>query len=146
MRSVIFQERPVLDEAKINLLIDDWLKARDAAASLLVEHLGIDSPREILDPRHRGRELIANTGWAYRTHGIGVDVTPTNGRGGIDFDFSADDTNIYKIPDWWRLQLFARRAIHDQQVDARKYADIIDDLSTHKEFVQSVISRRFDNS
>lgn len=136
----------MLDETKINLLIDDWIKARDAAAALLVEHLLLDSPRDILDTRHRGRKFIANTGWAYRTHGIGVDVTKIDGHGGVDFDFSADETDIYKAPDWWRLQLFARRALHDHEVDTSKYSDIIDGLSEHEEYVQSVIARRFHKS
>src|SRR4051812_39205014 len=106
-------------EAKIHELIDDWIVHREAAAALLVEHLHLESPQDVLRPEHRGRYELEGTGWSYRTHGIGVDMTRTNGHGGIDFDFGAENT--FANPDWWRLFLFAKRW--------RKYADIVDGLS-----------------
>lgn len=89
--------------------------------------------------------LIADTGWVYRTHGIGVDVTKRNGHGGVDFDFSTNGDNVFAAPDWWRLQLFARRAVHDNTVNTAQYAGIVDSLHDHADFVQSVIAARFEN-
>lgn len=63
----------MVDEIKRNLLIDDWIKARDKAADLLVEYLSLESPRDVLNSQYRGRHILSHSGWAYRTHGIGVD-------------------------------------------------------------------------
>ncbi|MBI1348837.1 hypothetical protein GC163_21400 [bacterium] len=133
----------MLDETKLNCLIDDWIAARDAAAELLVHHLGLASPRDILMSQHRGRRPIGDSGWQYRTHGCGVDVTNIQGRCGIDFDFSDDELNIYANPDWYRLQLFARRAVHDKMIRVDRYSTIIDDISAHSAFVEAVIAKRF---
>jgi hypothetical protein len=143
MPDVIWLLQPVLDETKVNLLIDDWLAARDHAADLLVDTLSLESPREILMPQHRGRHPLADTGWVYRTHGIGVDVTRSNGHGGVDFDFTLGDDNVFADPDWWRLHLFAKRAVHDKTVDTARYADIIDAIDDQSGFVQFVIAARF---
>ena len=132
----------MLDETKLNWLIDDWIAARDAAARLLLDHLKLETPRDILKPQYRGRRPIGNSGWQYRTHGRGVDVTKIQGRFGIDFDFTDDESNIYAHPDWYRLQLYARRAVHDKTIQADRYADIIDNISIEATFVETVITKR----
>ena len=91
----------VSDEA-IDQLIDDWITQRNFAAALLVEYLDLETAHDVLRPEHRGRHIIGDTGWTYRTHGIGVDVTRTNGRGGIDFDFGSTPESEFATPDYFR--------------------------------------------
>lgn len=129
-----------LDPEIVRDLIAEWTKHRDAAAELLVSQLNLDSPRDILKPENRGRRKLSGTGWQYRTHGIGVDVTRTNGHGGIDFDFSTDDGELYAAPDWWRLQIFAKRSVHDKSVDSDKYTAIIEHADEHRELIEKTIT------
>lgn len=121
-------------------LIAEWTKHRDAAAALLVAQLNLHSPRDILKPENRGHHKLSRTGWQYRTHGIGVDVTRTNGRGGIDFDFSTDDGELFAAPDWWRLQVFAKRSVHDKSVDSDKYTAIIEQADEYQELIEKTIT------
>lgn len=109
----------------IRVLIAEWVAMRDWAAGLLTEKLGLDSPRDILRPEHQGRKKIADTAWTYRTHGTGVDVLHKDGKGGIDFDF-AENTE-FAAPDWWRLSLFARRAIHSGKLSRDAYEPLLSD-------------------
>ena len=131
---------PPPDTESIQCLIAEWIKHRDAAAELLVTELNLDSPRDILKPEHRGRRELPGTGWQYRTHGIGVDVTRTNGHGGIDFDFSTRDGEMYAAPDWWRLQLFAKRSVGDKSVDSDRYTTIIEHADEHRDLIETVIA------
>lgn len=124
-------------------LIADWLAYRDAAAALLVAQLGLESPRDVMQQQYRGRHVLAGTGWAYRTHGIGVDVTRTNGHGGIDFDFSTADGQLFEPPDFWRLVLFAQRAVHDRNINSAKYATLIETPEKHREIVEVELRRLF---
>ena len=133
----------MVTEAIINELIDDWLTHRDAAAALLVEQFSLNSPRDVLRAEHRGRRELPGTGWAYRTHGVGVDVTRINGHGGIDFDFALDGSKMFADPDWYRLHLFAKRSAHEKSIETQKYADIIDNIDKHRSMLESVIARRF---
>jgi hypothetical protein len=124
-------------------LIADWIAYRDSAAALLVTELGLSTPRDVLRTEHRGHHDLAGTGWAYRTHGIGVDVTRTNGHGGIDFDFSTDGGQLFAPPDFWRLVLFAKRSVHDKTIDARKYQPIIDDAERYRSLIEAELRLRF---
>lgn len=129
-----------LDPEIIRDLIAEWTKHRDAAAELLVSQLNLESPRDILKPENRGHHKLSGTGWQYRTHGIGVDVTRTNGHGGIDFDFSTDDGELFAAPDWWRLQVFAKRSVHDKSVDSDKYTAIIEHADEHCDLIENTIT------
>ncbi len=124
-------------------LIADWILHRDAAAALLVAQLNLESPRDVLRREHRGQHNLASTGWSYRTHGIGVDVTRTNGHGGIDFDFSALDGQLFAPPDFWRLVLFAKRSVHDRTIDSEKYKPIINDAERYRDLIEAELKRRF---
>ena len=128
------------DPEIIRDLIVEWTKHRDAAAELLVSQLDLHSPRDILKLENRGHHNLPGTGWQYRTHGIGVDVTRTNGHGGIDFDFSTDDGELFAPPDWWRLQIFAKRSVHDKSVDSDKYMAIIEHADDHRELIEKLIT------
>ncbi|MCA8990096.1 MAG: hypothetical protein KDA78_20785 [Planctomycetaceae bacterium] len=125
-----------------NSLIDAWLAYRDMAAQLLVTHLNLESPKQILRPALRGKHELIGTGWCYRTHGIGVDVFRKNGRGGIDFDFSAIPGRLFAYPDWWRLCIFMRRIIHDKTVDISPFAAIIANPEDYEDLVISVLEMR----
>jgi len=124
-------------------LIADWISHRDAAAALLVAQLNLECPRDVLRPEHCGRRDLVGTGWSYRTHGIGVDVTRTNGHGGIDFDFSGLDGQLFAPPDYWRLVLFARRSVHDRTIDPDKYEPIIDDAERYRDLIETELKRQF---
>jgi hypothetical protein len=124
-------------------LITDWIVYRDAAAAMLVTELRLSSPRDVLRPEHRGRRDLDGTGWAYRTHGIGVDVTRTNGHGGIDFDFSTEDGQLFAPPDFWRLVLFAKRSVHDKTIDSVKYKPIIEDAEGYRNLIEAELHHRF---
>ena len=116
----------MLEHADHERLITDWCDYRERVAAMLVASLNLDSPRDVLRTEHRGRHELPGTGYAYRTHGIGVDVTRKNGHGGIDFDFGTEDDELFAPPDWWRLVIFMRRVVHDPSVDCSAYRDIID--------------------
>jgi len=88
-------------------LIKEWHVTRRWAESFICEHLNLASAEDILQPENRGRELIANTGWYYCTHGIGVDIYKEGNRGGIDFDFGVDTLDSYKLRDFMIKQLNA---------------------------------------
>jgi hypothetical protein len=124
-------------------LIADWISHRDAAAALLVDQLNLESPRDVLRREHRGRHDLEQTGWSYRTHGIGVDVSRTNGHGGIDFDFSTTDGQLFAPPDFWRLILFAKRSVHDRTIDSDKYRPIIDDAERYRDLIETELKRLF---
>ena len=126
-----------IDATTIRRLIDDWVAYRDAAAALLVDKLRLDSPRDVLRPENRGRHELVGTGWAYRTHGIGVDVTRTNGHGGIDSDFSTTEGQLFAAPDYWRLVLFAKRSIHDPTIDSTRYVEIIRDAEPYRDMIDA---------
>jgi hypothetical protein len=125
----------------VQQLIADWMSHRDAAAALLVAQLNLDSPRDVMRPEHRGRHDLEGTGWTYRTHGIGVDVTRRNGHGGIDFDFSTVDGQLFAPPDFWRLVLFAKRSVHDPSIDSEKYTAIIEDADKYRDLVDAELKR-----
>ncbi len=116
---------------------------RDAAATLLVTELGLSSPRDVLLREHRGHRNLGGTGWTYRTHGIGVDVTRINGCGGIDFDFSTEDGQLFAPPDYWRITLFAKRSMHEKTIDAEKYRPIIDDPEQYRSLIEAELNNRF---
>jgi hypothetical protein len=124
-------------------LIAEWIANRDAAAALLVSELKLKSPREVLHPEHRGRRVLSGTGWSYRTHGIGVDVTRTNGHGGIDFDFSTRDGQLFEPPDFWRIVLFAKRSVHDRTIDSAKYQPIIDNAENYRNLIETELGQQF---
>ncbi len=124
-------------------MIADWISHRDAAAALLVAHLSLESPRDVLRRENRGRHELTGTGWSYRTHGIGVDVTRTNGHGGIDFDFSTTDGRLFAPPDYCRLVMFAKRSVHDRALDSDKYKPIIDDAERYRTLIEAELNRQF---
>jgi hypothetical protein len=124
----------------VRQLIADWITRRDAAAALLAAHLNLESPRDILRREHRGRHDLTGTGWSYRTHGVGVDVSRTNGHGGIDFDFSTLDGQLFAPPDFWRLVLFAKRSLHDRTIASDKYQPIIDDPERYRDLIETELN------
>ncbi len=124
-------------------LIDEWIAARNAAAALLVTNLKLTEAHEVLDSKFRGRHILPGTGWAYRTHGIGVDVTRVNGKDGIDFDFSEKENDSFAIPDCWRLMIFAKRRIHGKKLDATVYLPLLQDEDHFRSLVNPIIARKF---
>ncbi|WP_372720467.1 hypothetical protein [Novipirellula sp.] len=124
-------------------MIADWMSHRDDAVTLLVDELNLECPRDVLRPEHRGRHDLVGTGWSYRTHGRGVDVTRTNGHGGIDFDFSTLDGQLFDPPDIWRLVLFAKRSVHDRTIDSDKYKPIIDDAELYRDLIEAELAHQF---
>ncbi|WP_390621047.1 DUF6896 domain-containing protein [Stieleria neptunia] len=124
-------------------MIANWITHRDAAAALLVAELNLESPRDVLRPENRGRHDLDGTGWSYRTHGIGVDVTRSNGHGGIDFDFSTLPGQLFAPPDFWRLVLFAKRSVHDRTIDTTKFTPIIDDADSCRDVIERVLGQLF---
>ncbi|MEO1529747.1 MAG: hypothetical protein AAFX06_30380, partial [Planctomycetota bacterium] len=136
------ETRIMIEDEMANRLIDDWIAYRDTAAAMLVKHLGLELAVDVLRPEHRGRHEIPNTGWAYRTHGVGVDVTRTNGHGGIDFDFAMSPDLQFAPPDVYRLLLFARRAVHDRSVDTTAYTEFATDPERCRPVLQAALQRR----
>jgi hypothetical protein len=132
-----------IDDLTVQQFFSDWIVYRDAAAALLVTELRLASPRDVLRREHRGPRNLGETGWAYRTHGIGVDVTRSNGHGGIDFDFSTEDGQLFAPPDYWRLVLFAKRSVHDKTIDSDKYKPIIDDSERYRNLVEAELNHPF---
>lgn len=131
------------DDDAVRELVSAWISYRDFVATLLVKELGLDCLRDMLSDEFRGRHAISDTGWSYRTHGRGVDVTRTNGHGGIDFDFSNDADQLFEPPDFCRLMLFAKRSVHDQSVDSRNFERIVDVIDNYRELIETEIDRRF---
>lgn len=132
----------VSDVDAANRLIDDWVAYRETAAQLLVSTLNLESPEQVLTRTFRGHHDLVGTGWCYRTHGIGVDMVRKNGKGGIDFDFSCTPGELFAYPDWWRLCIFMRRAVHDKNVDTTPYDAIIARPSYYQQTVQAVLESR----
>lgn len=130
------------DDYAVRELVSAWISYRDFVATLLVKELGLDCLQDILSDEFRGRHAISDTGWSYRTHGRGVDVTRTNGHGGIDFDFS-NGGQLFEPPDFYRLMLFAKRSIHDQSVDSSNFERIVDVIDDYRELIEMEIDRRF---
>ncbi len=129
------------DSQAMRLLIFEWIAMRDWAAALLTDTLGLNSPHEILQSEHRGRKKIGETSWVYRTHGIGVDVVHKDGRGGIDFNFHCDlREKEFANPDWWRLLVFAERAIHAGNLSADVYSPLIEDEEAFRELANSTLN------
>ncbi|MFT6398679.1 MAG: hypothetical protein ACJAYU_003441 [Bradymonadia bacterium] len=68
----------------VRQLAGDWCAKRDWAEELLMTHLGLAKPEDVLRAPFRGTHQIPNTEYSYRTHGIGVDICKPVSRGGID--------------------------------------------------------------
>jgi hypothetical protein len=88
-------------------LVEKWHLSKAWAESLLCEHMNISDAESILHSEFRGRKPIANTGWFYRTHGIGVDIYKPGNRGGIDFDFGTKKLDSFKLREFMIKQLNA---------------------------------------
>jgi len=131
------------DDYAVQELVSAWISYRNFVATLLIKELGLDCLQDILSDKFRGRHEISGTGWRYRTHGRGVDVTRTNGHGGIDFDFSDNASELFEPPDFYRLMLFAKRSVHDQSADSRKYERIVEYIENYRELIETEIDRRF---
>lgn len=109
------------DEELIRELCDLWLATRTWAEAMLVKVVGLREPSQVLANEHRGFRQIGDTGWYYRTHGLGVDICREDESDGIDFDFDKS------MPDPWRLQIFAEKQVAAGNLSAQEYGPLIQD-------------------
>jgi len=122
----------------MQILLEDWIELRDWSANLLRTQFRFGDPREILQSENRGNAVIPDTEWHYRTHGIGVEVYQEDGRA-IDFDFDTDSLG-FKIPDPWRLMIFAETEVAARRPMAEFYRIILSDTDHFKILAAEVIA------
>jgi hypothetical protein len=70
-------------------------------------------------------------------------MTRKDGHGGIDFDFSGVDGQLFAPPGFWRLVLFVKRAVHDRSIDSSKYTTLIENSDAYRELIDSELQRLF---
>jgi hypothetical protein len=104
------------------------------AKELLVRAFGLAEPQDILSRENRHFQVIPNTCWFVRPHGVGVDIFKSPDVGGIDFDFDKPD------PDEWRLALFIERQVNDGQLSYAVYRELIDDEQLLKQAVSAALN------
>lgn len=108
------------DVELVHALLPHWFATRRWAEELLCRVLQLSEAAEVLQPEHRGWRPVPGSTWAYRTHGVGVDIDRGLCCGGIDFDF--DKPN----PDCWRLRLFAEKQLNAGNLPS-EYVRLLDD-------------------
>ena len=135
------------DIEAIKELIKRWYEVRQWAEKFLCDSLKLKNPCDILQSKYRGRHQVLDTEWWYRTHGIGVDITKSGNKGGIDFDFDKLE------PDEWRLREFMVKQLNDGTLIKRTYRPLLQDkkrfclsvnnsnLKPNKRFQQTAKSR-----
>ncbi len=104
----------------VRALLPHWFATRRWAEELLCRTLQLETAEDVLRPEYRGWRLIPGSTWAYRTHGVGVDIDRGISSGGIDFDF--DKPN----PDPWRLRVFAEKQLNAGNLPW-EYVRLVDD-------------------
>ena len=105
----------------ITELIEKWHSTKSWAESLIYEQLNIESAFDILQSEHRGKKMLGDTGWYYRTHGIGVEVTKPGNKGGIDFDFNQE------LPNRYTLRGYMIKQLNEGSLTKRHYRDLLQD-------------------
>lgn len=113
------------DDRLIADLIALWHETRFWAEELLCDTFDLQNiddfiPTLILNGTPRIGQF-PNSPWAYRVHGIGIDISKPNNRGGIDFDF--DNPHI----DRWRLREFMVKQLNDGSIPTRFYRPLVQD-------------------
>ena len=113
------------DDRLIADLIALWHETRSWAERLLCDTFDLQHANDFLPTS--ARTDIPRSGkfpdspWCYRVHGIGIDISKPNNRGGIDFDF--EKPNV----DRWRLREFMVKQLNDAVIPTRHYRPLVQD-------------------
>lgn len=110
------------DDRLVSDLIAMRHETRCWAEQLLCNSFDLHHPTDILtltrtDFPRSGQ--FPDSPWCYRIHGIGIDISKPNNRGGIDFDF--DKPNV----DRWRLREFIIKQLNDGAISIRYYRPLM---------------------
>ena len=113
------------DDRLVADLIALWHETRSWAEKLLCDTFDLQHVDDFMPSL--ARKGTPRTGqfpdspWSYRVHGIGIDISKPNNRGGIDFDF--DKPHI----DRWRLREFMVKQLNDGSIPTRFYRPLMQD-------------------
>ena len=113
------------DDRLIADLIALWHETRAWAENLLCDTFDLQHVDDFMP--YLARNYTPRTSqfpeslWSYRVHGIGIDISKPDNRGGIDFDF--DKPQI----DRWRLREFMVKQLNDGSISTRFYRPLAQD-------------------
>ncbi len=119
-----------------NELIKKWYQARQWAEAFLCASLKLENANDILRSEHRGKRRIHGTDWQYRTHGIGVEISKSGNKGGIDFDFDKLE------PDQWRLREFMIKQLNDGTLLKKIYRPLMQDENRFSLAFEKAVNKR----
>ena len=113
------------DDRLVADLISLWYETRTWAEKLLcdtfdLQHIDDFMPSLAHNETPRTGQF-PNLPWSYRVHGIGIDISKSKNRGGIDFDFDKPQL------DRWRLREFMVKQLNDGSIPARLYRPLVQD-------------------
>lgn len=123
-------ESKITDDVQlVRQLAARWTDCREWAVQLLVSVFGFNEAQDVLQPGNRGYHSIPGTGWFYRTHGYGVDISKPGNKGGIDFDFGLTE------PDEWRLRSFLVKQYNAGGLRKSDFRPLLEDEERWKQAV-----------
>jgi hypothetical protein len=109
------------DVEAVNKLIEKWCEVREWAVKFLCASLKLKNAGDILQPKYKGKYQIPASEWWYSTHGIGVNITKSGNKGGIDFNFDSLE------PDAWQLRGFMIKQLNDGALLKKVYRPLLQD-------------------
>lgn len=117
------------DDQLIADLLALWHETRSWAEQLLcdtfdLQHVDDFMPALAQNDIPRSGQF-PDSPWFYRVHGIGIDISQTNNRGGIDFDFDKPDV------DRWRLRDFMVKQVNVGSIPTRFYRPLLQDADRY---------------